>query len=278
MSDPEIVRLGFSASAEPKVPFRRLHGHDEIEIGVNARFPVVAMFGGRTVTLPPRHLVVFWAGRPHGPVKTTRGGWAYGVHIPLAWFLGWRLPEPFARRLLEGEVFIVEPRHASTDDLALVKNWVDLMRLASAEARKIVLLEVEARLRRVAADMPRGKGRESAGDPTRFEQLAAHIANHYREPLTVRQITRACGLGESHGMRLFRRTSGMTLLEYLTQLRVSHAQQLLLGPRRKLLDIALESGFGSPARFYAAFKAATGRSPGQYRAAMQGGIQEPTER
>ena len=65
------------------MPFRRLHCHDDIEIGVNEHHPVTAIFGGERLVLPPNYLVVFWAARPHGPIETTPGGWADGIHIPL---------------------------------------------------------------------------------------------------------------------------------------------------------------------------------------------------
>jgi len=54
--------------------------------------------------------------------------------------------------------------------------------------------------------------------------------------------------------------------EYLTRLRVSHAQRLLITTDLKVLDIAMESGFASVAPFYAAFAAHTpGLRPLDYR-------------
>lgn len=47
--------------------------------------------------------------------------------------------------------------------------------------------------------------------------------------------------------------------------RVSHAQRLLTTTDMKVVDIALDSGFPSPARFYAAFKRNAGQSPAKYR-------------
>ncbi len=41
----DYLREGFAGHSEAKVPFHRLHFHDDIELGVNEHHPVVAMFG-----------------------------------------------------------------------------------------------------------------------------------------------------------------------------------------------------------------------------------------
>jgi AraC-like DNA-binding protein len=66
-------------------------------------------------------------------------------------------------------------------------------------------------------------------------------------------------------MTLFKRAFGTTLLAYLTQHRISHAQRLLATTEEKILVAALDSGFNSLSRFNAAFKEACGCSPREYR-------------
>jgi AraC-like DNA-binding protein len=66
-------------------------------------------------------------------------------------------------------------------------------------------------------------------------------------------------------MTLFRRECGMSIWQYLIRLRISNAELLLLTTDKTVLNIALESGFGSLARFYAAFTKECGVSPGEYR-------------
>jgi transcriptional regulator GlxA family with amidase domain len=67
-------------------------------------------------------------------------------------------------------------------------------------------------------------------------------------------------------MRVFRKQCGASVWEYLTRLRVAHAQRLLITTNLKVLDVAMESGFGSVAPFYAAFAAHTqGLRPLDYR-------------
>ena len=156
------LREGFAGRSEVKVPFRRMHCHDHIELGVNEAYPVVAMIGEERVVLPADHLVVFWAARPHGPIETTPGSWGHAVHIPVPWVLQWRLPGPLVRSLLMGQVILDVPENHLVSDLELVKNWVILLHQDTEDARCIVLLEVEARLLRLAIDI---MARESAQHP-----------------------------------------------------------------------------------------------------------------
>ncbi len=267
------LRGGFVGRAEAKVPFRRLHFHDDIEVSVNEHHPVVAMFGAQRITLPPNHLVVFWAAHPHGPIETTPGGWAYGIHLPLPWVLQWGLPPLLMRRLLAGEILIDPPGGRPAADLELVKNWVRLLDDDSKELRSVVLLEAEGRLRRLAVDLARRKPLpsdakaipHSRGTLGRFERMATLVATRYREPLTIDDIAQAVRMAPAYAMRVFRKFSGMTLHEFLMHHRVSHAQRLLVTTEGTIDHIAAESGFGSPARFYACFRKLVGQSPSAYR-------------
>jgi AraC family transcriptional regulator, melibiose operon regulatory protein len=269
----DYLREGFVGHSEAKVPFRRLHFHDDVEFGVNEHHPVVAMFGAKRVTLPPKHLVVFWAAQPHGPIETTPGGWAYGIHVPLPWVLQWRLPPLLVRRLLAGEVLIDPPGERPAADLDMMKNWVRLLEDDSKELRSVVLLEAEARLRRLAVDLARRKETPAEAGPVansrgtlgRFERMATLVATHYLEPLTIDDIAEAVRMAPAYAMRVFRKFSGMTLHEFLMHHRVSHAQRLLATTDGTIDHIAAESGFGSPARFYACFRKLVGQSPSAYR-------------
>lgn len=269
----DYLREGFVGHSEAKVPFRRLHFHDDIEFGVNERHPVVAMFGAQRITLPADHLVVFWAAQPHGPIETTPGGWAYGIHVPLPWVLQWRLPPLLIRRLLAGEVIIDSPGDRPVADIELVKNWARLLEDDSKELRSVVLLEAEARLRRLAVDLARrrqmpaeaGPVPHSRGTLGRFERMATLVATHYLEPLTIDDIAAAVRMAPAYAMRVFRKFSGMTLHEFLMHHRVSHAQRLLATTDATIDNVAADSGFGSPARFYACFRKLVGQSPSAYR-------------
>jgi AraC-like DNA-binding protein len=105
-----------------------------------------------------------------------------------------------------------------------------------------------------------GEGRLS-----RVEEIARYVAQNYTRPLSLEEIGREVNLHPNYAMNLFRRSFGATILEYIIQHRLSHAQRLLATTDRLILDVALDSGFGSLSRFNEAFKKAFGCTPRDYR-------------
>jgi len=69
-------------------------------------------------------------------------------------------------------------------------------------------------------------------------------------------------------MRLFRRSCGITLLDYVNMHRIWNAQRLLTTTTMKVNEVAKESGFSSPVRFYAVFRKIVGQTPRDYLASM----------
>ena len=113
---------------------------------------------------------------------------------------------------------------------------------------------------------------ESAGTITitdtglnKVEQMACFIAQNYTEKLTVQQIGEFVKLHPNYAMNLFQKTFGSTLINYLTQHRISHAQRLLATTTQTVTEIAFQSGFLSISRFNEAFRRACGCSPREYR-------------
>jgi AraC-like DNA-binding protein len=148
------------------------------------------------------------------------------------------------------------------------------VRIGSEERCHVSVLEVEARLRRlalsVAAEGPRRSRRESPAvldqrHLSRAERMACFIAQNYTQPLTAETIGQYVGLHPNYAMALFRRTFGTTLIEYVTQHRLAHAQRLLVTTKEVIVNIAFGSGFGSLSRFNEAFRKSFGCTPREYR-------------
>ena len=62
----------------------------------------------------------------------------------------------------------------------------------------------------------------------------------------------------------FRRICGVSLMRCVNQQRVAHAQCLLTNSGAKIIDVAMESGFGSVSQFYTVFRGITGVPPREY--------------
>jgi AraC-like DNA-binding protein len=168
-----------------------------------------------------------------------------------------------------------DPQRAESD-AQLFADWATDMGHPQSGLMEAVLLEMEARLLRMALAQPHDHPKESqrneapTGEFTKAEQMAQLIARRYTKPLTIELIAEAVDLHPNYAMSLFRKAFGMTLIEYLTQHRVSHAERLLVTTDEKILQVAIESGFGSLSRFSEAFQRASHCSPREYRRRYRG--------
>lgn len=68
----------------------------------------------------------------------------------------------------------------------------------------------------------------------------------------------------------FRLLAGRTRHQKITELRIEHACRLLSDPKRSVIGIAFECGYGDLSSFYRAFKKAQGSSPSDFRKRSSG--------
>lgn len=240
------------------------HTHPDIEVNYLFTGGFSYLHGGTVVPIEAERFTVMWGGVPHqtlAPGIQDEGIW---LTLPLGWFLQWRLPNGLSDRLLRGEIIAGAPEPA---DRPLLERWLADARSGDPARARVLQLEMEARFHRLALGMPvrsrAGAGEHGTGQIARVTHF---IARHYRDPLTVQAIADDVKLHPKYLMRVFKRQCGVSVWEYLTRLRVSHAQRLLITTDMKVLDVAMESGFASVAPFYAAFAAHTrGLRPLDYR-------------
>src|SRR5207249_4549755 len=135
----------------PKV-MERPHQHTDIEQNFPLQSPMLYFMSGRFLLSPRGIISTLWAGVPHRLVNIAEGSACIWVTVPMAWFLGWGLSEGFTRSLLRGDLLVEPDRgaRAGADERELLERWIADLESRDLERRKIVMLEVEARIRRLA--------------------------------------------------------------------------------------------------------------------------------
>lgn len=101
---------------------------------------------------------------------------------------------------------------------------------------------------------------------------ALEVDRLYRQPeLKVAELAEHVGSREHRVSRVIRQVLGApNFSQWVNRYRIEHACRLLREqPRRSVLDISLDAGFGSLGPFNRAFKAATGCTPSAWRAQSQ---------
>lgn len=248
--------------------------HNEIELNFLETGWVTYLLGGRKIRLEAGQLSAFWAAIPHQIIDFGDEAEYFVATLPLAWFLQSKMPDSLTHDLLQGHVVCERPGKRARSDALLFADWEKDLRKCDPDIGKAVLFEMEARLFRLAIANHSDKSLRTnrvrrivinKGGLNKVEQMAGLIAQRYTEHLTVAAIGDAVKLHPSYAMSLFQKAFGTTLIDYLTQHRISHAQRLLAITDQKILEIALNSGFRSISRFNDAFRRACDCSPRDYR-------------
>lgn len=78
-------------------------------------------------------------------------------------------------------------------------------------------------------------------------------------------LAREARLSRYHFLRIFRQLTGLTPHQYVLRCRLRHAATRLLREPTRVLDVALDSGFGDVSNFNHAFRAEFGISPRLFR-------------
>jgi len=268
----ESLREFRDATGQP-----RPHSHNEVEILLIEQGSGTWFLGGEIVTLRAGRLTVFWAVRPHQLLKSSRRMVVNCLTIPLAVFNEWQLPERFSKALLAGQTLLEPDQGQFNMDKRSFGNWHDDLKSNDRDRHKVALLEIEARLGRLAGRLPELSPDEAQNPgPALFNhqyfekisQIADYVSRHFAEPLTVPDIARAVDMHPASATKMFKKICGVSLIHYVTQHRILHAQRLLVSTDHKILDIALASGYRSASRFYAAYKKFCGDSPQHFRASF----------
>ena len=96
-----------------------------------------------------------------------------------------------------------------------------------------------------------------------------YIKNNFERDISIRDIAKFAFLSPSYFTRVFKEEVGLTPINYLMNVRIERAKELLQGTELKISDIALNVGFSNQQRFNEIFKKHTKMTPTQYRRTVE---------
>ena len=102
-------------------------------------------------------------------------------------------------------------------------------------------------------------------DGERIRTMIQFIQAHCGEELTAAQIAASAAVSESECLRCFRAAIGVPPMQYLRQLRLQKAAELLQTTQLRIADVGARCGFQDASYFTKTFREWKGCSPGAYR-------------
>jgi two-component system, response regulator YesN len=91
------------------------------------------------------------------------------------------------------------------------------------------------------------------------------INANYARSLSLNEIAKAAHLSPSRLAHVFKEHTGLTVVDYITQVRIGHAKELLLSTSKSCIDVCYEVGYSNQSYFTRTFGEQTGMTPRQFR-------------
>lgn len=99
-----------------------------------------------------------------------------------------------------------------------------------------------------------------------IDQVKTYVSQQYNnEQVSLKTISAHVRISPSHLSKIFSQETGQTITEYLTQMRIGKAKELLKTTSNKTFEIAFKVGYNDPHYFSNIFKKTTGFTPKEYR-------------
>lgn len=111
------------------------------------------------------------------------------------------------------------------------------------------------------------KSRESVHLYDRFEvdRAITYMNQHFHRKISVEELAAHVNISTSHFSKTFKQVTGNTPLEFLINMRLKKARDMMRNTNKTMTEIALACGFGSSAYFSSCFMEQYQMTPTAYR-------------
>ena len=246
------------------------HYHNTLEVAVIVRGWVEGLVGGIMGRLTEGMMVVLGDDVPHCVLRASDDSKAVLVHIPSE-LLKWdeeRFPE-----LAHGIDYIRSSKSVMVYDDPRFAGRISRLagKIASADGflrmslimRLLHILSTTSPTSTLLADrhyVNVRKEKESATD-----RAYRYLYDHFRENFSLDELAAFAGISGAALCRSFKKSSGYTIWQFCSRLRVEYACNLLLTTNMDVGQIAYMSGYNSYPHFCTQFRNAIRMSPTEYR-------------
>ncbi len=249
------------------------HWHVQVEINYVFSGALTYEMCGREFHIRAGELALFWGGLPHRLSDCEPGTQLEAIHLPLTMFFRLRIPDDMREALMHGAVLISTEKNA--EDRHAFSRWCTYLRSKDPARMQHAAEELLLRIERIAFgdyEMSEIATQGSSAPATpesksndKIRQILDYLTANFRDEIDAASIADCANIHPKYAMSVFKRSTGITLNEYLQLLRLSYSQALLMRKDGNILQIATESGFGSLSNFNRTFRRHTGLSPSEFR-------------
>lgn len=98
-----------------------------------------------------------------------------------------------------------------------------------------------------------------------IEKAKSYIRDNYKKDISLDEVSREVDISPYYFSKLFKQETGGNFIEYLTEIRLRNARELLKDSGLSIKEICAESGYSDPNYFSRIFKKYEGVTPSEFR-------------
>jgi AraC family transcriptional regulator len=251
-----------------------IHSHESYEFLVTDTLLPNIKISGKPYFVPPKSVFPINSSQQHGPEKKIQDIYFTAILIN--------------KRFMDSAVLDIYGNNDiefSNDSYPIINEISTLMRLFAEEAKncqsgaefilKNIGLSLCALLARYSDnslnnyenklyELRRGK-KEKKINIKGLNYAIDFLMENYDKEYSVENVARVAELSPYHFIRVFKEYTRKTPYEYLIDIKIQKAKELLRYSRHSITEICFLSGFSNPSHFSNIFKSKSGQTPSQYR-------------
>lgn len=256
-----------------------VHYHTELELHLTLKGEGVRFIGDKVSSFEPGNILLLGEDLPHA--WHAREGADSGVEAVIIQF----------KRSCLGDDFFSLPELTHIRQLYEVakkglllhgkcRDKVEALMLKSIDAghfqRIIILLEIlnlvadTKEYSTISTTEVAYKG--DAEDAHRLNRIYAYTLANFKKDISLAEIAGVSNLSVTSFCRYFKNTTKNTYFDFLIQVRVNFACQMIVEDKYSIAAICFECGFNNVANFYRHFKKLMGMTPVEYKKKYTAGI------
>lgn len=98
-----------------------------------------------------------------------------------------------------------------------------------------------------------------------IQKAKEYIRHNYQDDISLNDVASHVFLNSNYFSSLFKQKTGDTFRNYLRNIRIDKAKELLTSTNLRIYEIAMTVGYNEPSHFVRAFKSVTGKNPRDFR-------------
>lgn len=249
--------------------YHPLHWHEELELLYPLNGAVDINIEGKKYNLPVKQLMVVESCEVHS---------TYSYNSP-SMFLCIHLSKKHMQQYMPDiELYQIhcKPEEITDEDFSfyleickmletLTRIYIEDVAAFQLEAEGIVLQILAHLIRHFSTNAAPQLNASDTLTRERIRQVITYVEEHFREPISLSDISEELGLRKEYFCRFFKKNMGLSFLNYLNEIRLAHVYQDLITTDTPITEIMEANGITNQKLFNRSFKKLYGCTPSAIR-------------